>query len=253
MLAELLAAFMLLTRLPVGRFGQTCTNDVLARAVWAYPIAGAAIGAIGAAAYMVSAEIGLPSSFSAVCALATTILATGALHEDGLADMADGFGGGRSREHKLEIMRDSRIGTFGVLALALTLAARGSALASIAMPGKAALALIASSVVARGAMLVPLLVLIPARPDGLGARLRGTTRTRALIGIVLSAVPPLLWLSPAIAAGAIVISIAVALCLCAIALRQIGGYTGDVLGGTEVVAECLVLGLLAATASISTR
>jgi adenosylcobinamide-GDP ribazoletransferase len=245
LLGELVAAFMLLTRLPVGRFGCVRADNAFAGAVWAYPIVGVAIGAIGAAVYILSAEIGMPPAFAAICAIAAMALATGALHEDALADMADGFGGGRSRAQKLEIMRDSRVGSFGVLALVLSVAARAAAITSIAVPSKVAMALIGTGSLARGAMLVLVIFLPPARADGLGAGLRTTGRARALVGLTLSATVAFLLLPPAAAATATATAAFAAFCLSALAWRQIGGYTGDVLGAAEVIAECAILGLLA--------
>jgi adenosylcobinamide-GDP ribazoletransferase len=245
LLGELVAAFMLLTRLPVGRLGCLRANDGFAGAVWAYPVVGVAVGAIGGAVYLLSAEIGLPPAFAAICVIAATVLATGALHEDALADMADGFGGGRSRAHKLEIMRDSRVGTFGVLALVLSVAARAAAIMSIAVPSKVAIVLIGTGSLARGAMLVPVILLSPARTDGLGAGLRTTGKARALVGLILSATVAFLVLPPVAAVSATATAVFAALCLSALAWRQIGGYTGDVLGATEAIAECATLGLLA--------
>lgn len=244
LLAELVAAFMLLSRLPVGWLGQTHSDDAFARSVWAYPIVGATVGTLGAVVYILSARIGLPPSLAAICALTGTVLATGALHEDALADMVDGFGGGRSRARKLEIMHDSRVGSFGALALILSTAVRITAVASIAIPGKVAMALIAAAIVGRGAMIVPLLVLTAARMDGLAAGLGATATTRAFVGLVLSAAAPFFLLPTAAAAATTACAIVAASCLSAIAWRQIGGYTGDVLGAIEVVAECVVLGLL---------
>jgi len=245
LLGEVVAAFMLLTRLPVGRFGSVHAENAFAGAVWAYPIVGVAIGAIGAAVYLLGVEIGMPPAFAAVCVIAATVLATGALHEDALADMADGFGGGRSRAQKLEIMRDSRVGTFGVLALVLSVAARVAAITSIAVPGKVAMALIGTGSLARGAMLVLVILLSPARRDGLAADLRTTGKARVLVGLILSATVAFLLLPPAAAAIAAAATVLAALCLSALAWRQIGGYTGDVLGATEMIAECSALGLLA--------
>jgi adenosylcobinamide-GDP ribazoletransferase len=245
LLGELVAAFMLLSRLPVGRFGRVRSDDAFAGAIWAYPIVGVVIGAIGAAVYLLSAEIGLPPALAAICAIAAMALATGALHEDALADMADGFGGGRSRAQKLEIMRDSRVGTFGVLALVLSVTARAAAITSIAVPSKVAMALIGTGSLARGAMLVLVILLPPARTDGLGAALRTAGKMRALVGLILSATVAFLLLPPAAATGATATVAFAALCLSALAWRQIGGHTGDVLGATEVIAECATLGLLA--------
>ncbi len=247
-----MAAFELLTRLPVGWIGRVHAVNDVARAVWAYPIVGVVIGGLGAAGYWLSIGIGLPPSFAAICALAITVFATGGLHEDALADMADGFGGGRTRARKLEIMRDSRVGSFGVLALIMSMAARATAITSIALPGKVAMALIGAGSLGRGAMLVVIILLAPARKDGLGFGLRTAGIVRGLIGLILSAAIPFLLLPLVVAASAVLVTLLVALCLSLLAWRQIAGYTGDVLGGTEVAAECAVLGLLAAAVNFST-
>jgi len=249
---ELAAAFELLTRLPVGWIGRAHANDDMARAVWAYPIVGVAIGGLGAAGYWLSIGMGLPPPFAAICTLAITVLATGGLHEDALADMADGFGGGRTRVRKLEIMRDSRVGSFGVLALILSTAARATAITSIATPSKVAVALIGAGSLGRGAMLVLLILLRPARKDGSGYGLRTAGMVRGLVGLILSTAVAFLLLPFVVAAGAALVTLLVALCLSLLSWRQIAGYTGDVLGATEVAAECAVLGLLAAAGNIST-
>jgi adenosylcobinamide-GDP ribazoletransferase len=242
---ELIAAFLLLTRLPMARLGPAVTQATFADAVWAYPIVGAVIGAIGAAAYIACIQIGSPASLAAIISLSAIVLVTGGLHEDALADMADGFGGGQSREDKLEIMRDSRVGTFAVLALMLTLAIRGAAIVAIGMPSKVALALIVAGSLGRGMMIVPRLLLRPARANGLGAGLSSGSTTRSAVGLVLSAVLAPLFLPLAPALIVTVAAFALALCVSALAWRQIGGYTGDVLGATEVIVECAVLVVLA--------
>ena len=116
-LIELAAAFALLTRLPVHRFPLPRLT-VQAEAVWAYPLVGAAIGAIGGAVYWITHSLSCPPALAAICAILAMILATGAMHEDGLADFADGLAGD-TKEHSLSIMRDHQIGTYGVIALAL--------------------------------------------------------------------------------------------------------------------------------------
>ncbi len=242
--AELAAAFMLLTRLPVGWLARGRMPAEFADAVWAFPLVGAVVGGIGGAAYWLAARLGLPPGVAAVWTLAAMLLATGALHEDGLADTADGFGGGRTRERKLEIMRDSRIGSFGALALMFAMAARGAALAAMAVPGHVAAALVAAGALGRGAILILVLTLPPARADGLASGLRGRAWGRcgfglALAGVAGLALPPFgsaVWTCGAAAL--------VGLALAWIARRQIGGYTGDVLGAASVLAECAVLALL---------
>jgi adenosylcobinamide-GDP ribazoletransferase len=242
---ELVAAFSLLTRLPMTRLGPAVTQAAFADAVWAYPIVGAVIGAIGGAAYIACIWTGSPPSLAAIISLSAIVLVTGGLHEDALADMADGFGGGQSREDKLEIMRDSRVGTFAVLALVLTLAIRGAAIVAIGMPSKVALALIVGGSVGRGMMIVPRLLLRPVRANGLGVALSSGSTTRSAIGLLLSAVLAPLFLPLAPALIVTVAAFALAFCVSALAWRQIGGYTGDVLGATEVIVECAVLVVLA--------
>src|SRR5437763_523525 len=97
-------------------------------ACWALPLIGLIVGAIAALVLLGAAWIGMTPAVAAGLALAAAVLVTGGLHEDGLADTADGLGGGKDRDHKLAIMRDSRIGSYGVLALMLTLGLRWSAL-----------------------------------------------------------------------------------------------------------------------------
>ena len=118
---EVQLALMLLTRLPAGRIDPAPT---IAAAAWAFPLAGAVVGVLQALVLIAAIGLGLPMAMAAGLALAAGVLATGGLHEDGLADCADGFGGGRSPARKLEIMRDSRIGSYGALALILGLGLR---------------------------------------------------------------------------------------------------------------------------------
>jgi adenosylcobinamide-GDP ribazoletransferase len=233
---------MLLTRLPVRWLARGQAPAELADSVWAFPLVGAIVGGIGGAAYWAFFRLGLPPAVAAVWTLAVLLLTTGALHEDGFADTADGFAGGRTPEKKLEIMRDSRIGAFGALALMLSLAARGTAVAALAAPANVAAALVALGALGRGAILVVLLVLPPARADGLAAGL--TPRFgRSAVGLASAALLPL----ACGAAWACLAAVAVAVLLAWTARQQIGGHTGDVLGATSVATECVVLSLLAAT------
>ena len=241
--AELAAAFTLLTRLPMPtRLGAP---PEMARCVWAYPLVGAVVGAMTGAAYAVAAYLGIPPTLAACWAIAASLAITGALHEDGLADTADGFGGGRTRERKLEIMRDSRIGTYGALALMLALGIRVTALTALADPWVVAPALIAAGALGRGAIVGLLAILNPARPDGLAAQLgqvpAGQVRTGLLLAAAAAFVLPLglaglsVWV-----AGMTCIAVAM------VARLQVGGYTGDVLGAGAVVTECVVLTIVAA-------
>jgi adenosylcobinamide-GDP ribazoletransferase len=237
---------MLLTRLPVGWLARDGSPPGFARCIWAYPVVGLVVGAIGALAYVACNRVGMPPALAAVWTLAATALATGALHEDGLADTADGFGGGGSRDRKLEIMRDSRIGSYGALSLVLSVAVRGTCIAALAHPARVAAAVVVAATLARGSILVLLLVLPPARPDGLGAALHDCDPVRAAFGVAVAAVAAVVLLPEGRAVGAVATSVLVALALAVLAHRQIGGYSGDVLGAGVVAAECAVLTVLAA-------
>lgn len=241
-LVDLQAALMLLTRLPAGPSLSQGPPD-LARAVWAYPLIGGIVGCIGAGAYAVGQWLLLPTAVSAIVALSAMVLATGAFHEDGLADTADGIGGGFMRDRKLEIMRDSRIGTYGTVALVLSLALRGTAVALLADRGVAVFALIASGVTSRGVIVALLAVLPPARDDGVGVVARNPPRWALVLGIGLALVPAIVRWPLAVAAA---VSTAVVF---ALGRRYLGGYTGDLLGSGQQVAECLcLLSLLAVSA-----
>ncbi len=228
--AELVGAVCLLTRLPVGRLAAA--HPAPAGCVWAYPVAGAVAGLLAAAVLRLGRMVGMGQPVAVVWALAAAVLVTGGLHEDGLADMADGFGGGRTRERKLAIMRDSRIGSYGALTMAFSLALRAAPLALSARPERAVLL---AGVLGRGAMLLPMLLLRPARPDGLGASLREARRGRMLAGLAICAATA--WAAP----GAALAALAAGLAVAGLAHRQVGGYTGDVLGAAEVAAECAAL------------
>ena len=141
------------------------------RIAWAAPVAGVVVGLIGALVLALTTLLGLPMLLRAGLATAALVVATGALHEDGLADVADGFGGGATRARKLEIMRDSRIGAYGAIAIALALILRVGALAAALDGGfwRAGSSLMLVAALSRAAALTPLALLPPARADGAGA------------------------------------------------------------------------------------
>jgi adenosylcobinamide-GDP ribazoletransferase len=233
-----------LTRLPVGT--GTAADGAVAAAGWAFPLVGAGIGALAALAFLVAEFVGCGAPLAALLTLAAGIAVTGALHEDGLADTADGFGGGRTRDDKLQIMRDSRHGTFGILALVLSVGLRTAAITAIGDPIRVALALVATHAVSRGA-LPPLMRVLPAaRSDGLGAAAGRPSAAVALIAVAIAAAIALALLGPARGIAALALT-GVSLTLAALlAWRQIGGYTGDVLGFFQQIAEIVMLLVAAA-------
>lgn len=236
--ADIALVLSFYTRLPVAA-SLVHPGRSLGDAHWAAPLAGAVIGLVGAAAWWLAAMV-LPATLAAAIALAVTVLVTGALHEDGLADTADGFGGGRDRARKLEIMRDSRIGSYGVIALVLSLLLRWAALVALAPAGLVPLALLASHAASRALIPAFMAALPAARPDGLSV-MAGSPSTAVWGQALLVGLLALLMLGPLFA---IIAAIVLALCFVAlrsIALRQIGGQTGDVLGALQQVAEIAIL------------
>ena len=199
------------------------------------------VGAAAAFVYWASYFVGLPSGPCAALALAAAMILTGCLHEDGLADTADGFGGGAERAKKLDIMRDSRLGTYGACALALSLLLRWSVLAAIARPAAVALALVAAHAAARAAMPAFMHLVPPARPDGLSAGAGRPPSQAAIAAAVLGTITLALALGAAAGIVALVLITVASVLMALLALRQIGGQTGDVLGALEQVNEVVVL------------
>jgi adenosylcobinamide-GDP ribazoletransferase len=236
---DLKIALIFLTRLPLRHDGAI-TGEDLARASWANPLAGALIGAAGAVVFWLAYALGLTPLLSALLAVAATILLTGALHEDGLGDVADGFGGAFEREKKLAIMRDSRIGAYAGLALILSVAIRAAAVAALAQPELAAAGLIAAHAGARGLIPVLMRSFPLARAEGLAAYAGEPPAASAWAALALAALICLALLGAA-GLAALLLGALAAFAMGALARRQIGGYTGDVLGAAEQLAEAALL------------
>lgn len=246
LLIDLLICLRFATRLPLPALGSEIAPHALAlfsRAVRMLPLAGALVGALAAIILAIAAALGLPPPLTAPLAVAALTLLSGALHEDGLADCADGFGGGATRERKLEIMRDSRIGAFGALALALTLYLRIASLTLIAghSLGLACAVLIGAAAVSRGAALIPLHILPPARAGGAGFSAgkpqAGALRVGACLACVFALAPIAAGSGLARALVGAGVGVLAALIVTALAKRQIGGQTGDVAGAAQQISE----------------
>jgi adenosylcobinamide-GDP ribazoletransferase len=218
------------------------------------PLAGLILALPSALILLVAWALDLGPFLAATLAVALATLVTGALHEDGLADVADGFGGGSTRERRIEIMRDSRIGAYGGVALVLSLALRIGALATLLdrTGALAALALILAASLSRCAALAPMVLLGPARPGGAGASVGSPDRrTIEIVGLVAVALVALGWSAGLPLAGMILMpamALAASLVLTALARAKIGGQTGDVIGACQQVAEIAALLGLVATA-----
>ncbi len=247
-LEEVGLAFSLLTRLPVPRF-EIREGATLATAFWAYPVAGAAASLLAGLCLWAGWALTGSAWLAGLAAIAGGALFTGGFHEDGLADFWDGLGGGADPARRLEIMRDSRLGTYGALALFVALAAKLIVLSTLLErggPGATVAALVACGALARGAIALPFAALAPAREVGLAAQARRPPAVSLAAGVAL---PVLLAavlagaLAPAAIAGVALGTVAVTL----LAGRYLGGYTGDAFGAAALTAE--ILGLVALVAA----
>jgi adenosylcobinamide-GDP ribazoletransferase len=235
-LDDVKVVLLFLTRLPVHVDRPIAMKD-LAGAVYLFPLVGALVGAGGALAYLLATFIGLPSAPAAIIGVAAMILLTGALHEDGLADTADGLGAGPDRERALAIMRDSRIGSYGTIALCLTLLLRLIVLASLWGPTLVGGVLIAAAAASRATMPVVMLVQPSAREGGLAARSGRPAALRVALGCALAAAITFVCLPATLAlpglAGAGLFAGMTAWLLG----RRLGGCTGDTLGAVQQLGE----------------
>ena len=239
---DLMSAFALLTRLPLPNHRGTG-----AQSAWAWPLVGAVLGALGATLASAALWLGVTPGVTAVLVLALGALLTGGLHEDGLSDTADGLYGGWTRERRLEIMKDSRVGSYGVLALVLVTLARWSALTALLVFGDHWAALVATGALSRAPMALIMALLPNARGTGLSHSTGQPSQTTALVAMALgTAIAALLvgWaalpmLGAALGAGVL---------LSASALRRIGGQTGDIQGASQQLAETACLAVLSARA-----
>ena len=243
-LDDLRTATAFLTRLPMPHpTGPMPQNFVRAHRL--FPLVGAGIGAAVGLLCLGLRMIGVPDLAAAALALGASAILTGALHEDGLADVADGFGGGRDLASKLEIMRDSRLGTYGALILMVSFVTKLSALATLS-DAVVVQSMIAAHALGRGVLPAMSMSLDYARKDGLARNAGRPDAATAGLALVFACVVALLTLSWTNAFLAALVAAIAAAGMAWLAQRQIDGQTGDVLGGAEQLAETAILVLLAA-------
>ena len=182
----------------------------------------------------------LPPLAAALVAVLAGVLLTGALHEDGLADTADGLGARGGRDKRLEVMRDSRSGAYGVLALVFSIGLRGAALAAAPSALAGLGALVAAAAWSRALIPAAMQIMPPARADGLGAGAGQPDATIAATAAMLGIALALAGLGLA-APLAVLAALAAAWGVVVLARRQLGGFTGDVLGAIQQCAEAAML------------
>jgi adenosylcobinamide-GDP ribazoletransferase len=232
------------TRLPLVH-SAVVKGEEIARASWAFPLVGAAVGLLGGLVCWLAAKVGLHPFLAGVLALGATMFATGCLHEDGLADTADGMGGDTA-EQKLAIMRDSHIGVYGASALMLSMMLRAGAIASLAGPGMMAAALFAAHAGSRAVLPALMRLVPPARTDGLAASAGRPPLQSVVIAALLGLLALIIGLgfSGALVAAALVAG--ATFVVGRLCLVNLGGHTGDVLGTVEQLSEILILLVAAA-------
>lgn len=231
-----------LTRIPLP-VPQAAVAAPLADCAWAFPLVGGGVGVVGAVVLWLARDgLGVAVPVAALIAIAAQLWLTGALHEDGLADVVDGFGGGATTERKLAIMRDSRIGAYGVIALIVDLGLRWMAMATLPWAERT-VDLIVAGVLSRAMIPLVMRLLPPARNDGAGAS--AGTPDWPTVAVALSlAVISLLLLKGAEVLPVGVAVVCVTAAVTALARRHIAGYTGDVLGALAATVEIAVLVVL---------
>ena len=255
-LSDLLVALRFYSRLPVPRLANEKDPYRLPdfnRIAPILPLAGLII-ALPAVIVLMAADLVFAPLISASLALSVQLLVTGAFHEDGLADVADGFGGGQDRARRLQIMTDSRIGTYGASALGLSLLLRIATLAALLdLEGgpEAALLWLCAAPLSRIAGLLPMMVLANAKPDGKAAQVGKASPLSFGIGLALA-----LFIALCLPLGiekefphlilAVVLALLAPLPLLHWAQKLIGGQTGDVAGAAQQVAEIAFLLALSA-------
>jgi adenosylcobinamide-GDP ribazoletransferase len=233
------AAAMFFTRVALPSLPVLSAEDQR-RATAYWPLVGALVGAAIAGVWWLTVQV-LPSGVAVGLALAVGLLVTGALHEDGFADVCDGFGGGATRERALEIMRDSRVGAFGAIGLVMLLGLKWQAMTALP-PALLPAAVIGAHALSRGGPIGLMAILPYARTDESRARpLVSRPAGARLLGVIATAVVPILLLPPEFwpicvgAVGAVWIG-----CLLWFR-RRLGGYTGDCLGATQQLGEVAFL------------
>ncbi|MBT6342933.1 MAG: adenosylcobinamide-GDP ribazoletransferase [Tateyamaria sp.] len=234
---DLAVAMVLLTRLPLPDLPKHAFSNP-ARSVWAYPIVGLILGIIVGLVSWVCTKLNFSDGITAGIILGALIILTGAMHEDGLADTFDGLWGGLDITKRLEIMRDSHIGVYGVLALIVATGLRWLSLTEVTVTD-----ILTALVISRAMMPLLMWAMPNARETGLSHSIGRPRLTSVVIGIFIAAAIGII-LSGGLGIAALVVAVGVATLVGSVASNKIGGQTGDILGATQLLAEISILMVL---------
>ena len=239
-LAFFLAAIGYFTRLPVPAW-VGFSAESLRQAARYLPAVGLIVGGVAAAVFWAAARV-WPPPVAVLLAMAASITLTGAFHEDGLSDTADGLGGGWDKQRILEIMKDSRVGSYGVIALVLALLGKFVLLSSLE-PAQVPVSLLLAHAFSRFCCLLPMAIMDYARADEASKSRPVTQRLGAgsLLFALTPIAPLLTLLAPMQLLAGVVLALLTTLWLARKFKRWLGGYTGDCLGAIQQVAELGVL------------
>lgn len=252
--ADTAACIRFFSRMPLARVNgvdDPASLPNFTRVARAAPLAGVFVALPAAGLGLALGSTALPALATALLVVAALAIVTGALHEDGLADVSDGFFGGHTRDRRLEIMKDSRIGAFGTIALVLSLGLKAVLLSAMITRFGAAdamVTLLGIEAFSRALMVWQWSILPPARSDGLAARFGTPSLTSSTFALALGSfclIPFLIELPVLAVLTGLGLAILSTLAVARLALAKIGGGTGDVLGTIQQISSlAFLLGLL---------
>lgn len=243
-IADLYSGITFFSRLPFYRLYQKELPFSFARAIWAWPFIAIFLGGIEGSFLNLLCWTHLDPWIIAFTTLGFHLLLTGGLHEDGLADCADGFGGGHIPSQKLSIMKDSRLGSYGTLSLFIILGIQISAIACLIKNQQSFLIIfIITAVLSRSAMLCPLFILKPARSNGIASTLDHIPLSAYYTHITITLLICFLLLPWQIACYYLIVTLIISSCMSFIIYQQIKGYNGDSLGAVQVLTATGILGI----------
>lgn len=247
-IGDTIRSLSFLSRLPLPHGKSDGTGDSLRRSLRAFPLAGAVLGLIAGIALIAANSAHLPAIVSSLIAVGVLAAMTGALHEDGLGDTADGFFGASNVERRLEIMKDSRIGTFAALTLIIWTGLKVALLVTIierAGPGYAALALIGSEAASRSAILTLWYGLPSARPGGLADNLGSPSWETVVCATALGFLILMLTILPiggfVALLKVLIFTVLLLMGFARLCMVKIGGQTGDTLGAAQQISVGIIL------------